>query len=100
MALYDVHQISKMEGFSHVIVLQSDFYDFLEGRLALPLFDDEAFQIDPVVNPLIEFDGQTFVLKAEFLGPFSKHRIGRKLGTVEDRHYEITRAIDRLMSGV
>jgi len=99
LAGYDVRGLAQARGFDCIVLVQSDFYDFIESRLAIPLFVDLSLQIDEIFNPVISVGERSLLLKTEFLGPFSAKRIGPVLGSLEDKSYEITRAIDRLMSG-
>ena len=66
MARFDVHQLTDSSSFDYVVVLQSDFYDYLEMRLVIPITSSHR-QLDPIVNPVIEFKGQSMLLKTEFM---------------------------------
>ncbi|MEL6567237.1 MAG: CcdB family protein [Pseudomonadota bacterium] len=99
MARYAVHDIAEAAGFDSVVLIQADFYDFIDSRLAIPLFHDLGLQIDDLINPVLEVEQKHLLLKTEFLGPFSAHRLGRKVATLDHKSYEIARAVDRLMTG-
>ncbi|MCI4643407.1 MAG: CcdB family protein [Hyphomonadaceae bacterium] len=98
MARFDVHRLTEPSSFDYVVILQSEFYDHLEIRLVVPIAANHR-QIDPIVNPTIEFDGRAMLLKTEFMATISQERLGRKLGDLSKYEYEISRAIDRLTTG-
>ena len=99
MARYDVHDVRGLNGAESLVVVQDAFYDFMESRLAIPLFSDLTLQIDDVINPAVGLKSRHLLLKTEFLGSVSAHRLGQTMGSLKDKHYEISRAIDRLMTG-
>lgn len=99
MPAYPVYQLQGDPEFELVVVIQSDFYDFLETRVVIPIRPQSPRQLDDFINPAIEFDGRAFVLLTERIGTLPKSALGHHRGNLESHGLEITRAIDRLMTG-
>ena len=99
MTAYPVHQLAGDVEFDLVVVIQSDFYDFIDTRVVIPIRPHSSSQLDEVINPTFELEGQTYVLLAERVGTIPKWALGRQRGNVKNHGLEITRAVDRLMSG-
>lgn len=85
--------------FNLVVVIQSDFYDFLDTRVVIPVRPHSPRQLDETVNPVFEVDGRPFVLLTERLATVPKSALGRQSGDLETHSLEISRAVDRLMTG-
>lgn len=99
MTAYPVHQLSGDVEFDLVVVIQSDFYDFIDTRVVIPIRPHSSSQLDEVINPTVDFAGRDFVLLAERVATVPKGALGRQHGDLKNHSLEISRAVDRLMSG-
>ena len=95
-----VFELTGVQTFNLVVVLQSDFYDFLETRMVIPISEDTDTRLDDIVNPLVQLEGRDYTLRTELLATISAMRLVRRRGELKNHSLEVTRAIDRLMTGV
>ncbi|MEL6663257.1 MAG: CcdB family protein [Pseudomonadota bacterium] len=99
MANYPVHQLIGDVEFDLVVVIQSDFYDFIDTRVVIPIRPQSSSHLDELINPTLEFDGRAHVLLAERTGTIPTTALGSRRGDLKRYSVEISRALDRLMTG-
>ena len=98
MAQYDVHALSKGR---LAIDCQSDLLSHLESRLVVPLVLKSAAP-EPArrLNPIFEIGGVDHVMLTQFAGAVDRRQLGDVVTSLADRSFEITDALDVLISGV
>jgi toxin CcdB len=52
------------------------------------------------LHPILEVEGQRYVILTEDLGSMPRNRLGRVVGSAESHHYEIIAALDMLFTGI
>ncbi len=99
MAQFDVFRPAS--GGELLLDCQSDLLRHLNTRFVVPLMPlDRAPTPAARLNPLIEIDGETLSMVTQFASSVPKGELRDSIGSVEDRHYDIVRAIDSLIGGV
>ncbi|MEO0816467.1 MAG: CcdB family protein [Pseudomonadota bacterium] len=99
MGNYPVHQLTGDVEFDLVVVIQSDFYDFIDTRVVIPLRPRSSSHLDELINPILEFEGHAHVLLTERIGTIPTTALGNSRGDLKGYSVEISRALDRLMTG-
>lgn len=64
-----------------------------------PLLAPSAFSVEPVLNPLIPFEGKDYALATEQLAAIPIAQLTGLGSTALDRDSDISRALDRLFFG-
>lgn len=97
MAQFDVHRI---DGWL-VLDCQSDLLSHIASRFVAPLVP-KADSPTPVrrLNPVFLIDGNEFVMVTQSAGAVRTQQLGPVLLSFADRSFEITDALDVLISGV
>lgn len=97
MAQFDVHRF----GDTLVIDCQSDLLDHVDSRFVVPLVARrEAPAPAPRLNPVFAIEGEGHVMLTEAAGAVSRRALGEVVATLANRSFEITGALDVLISGV
>ena len=97
MAQFDVHRF----GDGLVIDCQADLLNQLESRLVAPLIPcDVAPPPARRLNPVFELDGDDYVMVTQSAGAVRTRLLGPVVASLADRSFEITGAIDVLISGI
>ena len=97
MAQFDVHRLKDML----VVDCQSNLLDRLESRLVAPLLSKQiAPQTAQRLNPIFEIRGAEYVMLTQAAAAVPRHELGVVVASLADRSYEITGALDVLISGV
>lgn len=97
MAQFDVHDLAG----TLVIDCQSDLLARLESRLVVPLVPrSDAPQIAQRLNPVFEIGGQEFVMLTQAASAVRRRELGEVVLSLSPQSFEITGAIDVLISGV
>lgn len=97
MARFCVHRLP--DG-GHVLDCQSDLLDHLTTRFVVPLIPIEDVGTPMAkLNPIFDVDGQRLVMMTQFSGAVSARSLGKVVLSLEDRDYDISNALDMLMSG-
>jgi toxin CcdB len=98
MAQFDVHRLSKGR---LAIDCQSDLLSHLESRLVVPLVPKSAAPTPARrLNPIFEILGVDHVMLTQFSGAIDRRQLGDVVTSLTDRSFEITDALDVLISGV
>lgn len=99
MARNHVHRLKP----DQVLVLdvQADLLEGLNTRVVVPLLrQSEAPAPAKFLNPVFVFEGETFVMATQFLSAVSTTQLSDPVGSLDEHHLEITRALDLLFLGV
>ena len=97
MAQFDVHQL----GDTLVIDCQSDLLDQIGTRFVVPLAPDDFSAIAARrLNPSFEIEGATYFMVTQQAASVPRGELGSAVASLADRSFEITDAIDVLLSGV
>ena len=97
MAQFDVYRLGELL----VIDCQSNLLDRLESRLVAPLAPRlERPQAAQRLNPVFEIDGEEYVMLTQAAAAVRTQELGPIVTSFADRSFEITGAIDVLISGV
>jgi len=97
MAQFDVHRL----GGGLVIDCQSDLLGHLASRLVVPLvLRTDAPAPAHRLNPVFEIDGEDHVMMTESAAAVRRQLLGPRVASFADRSFEITGALDVLISGV
>ena len=98
MAQFDVHTLSKGR---LAIDCQSDLLSHLESRLVVPLVP-KGVAPRPArrLNPIFDIGGVEHVMLTQFAGAIDRRQLGEIVTSLADRSFEITDALDVLISGV
>lgn len=97
MAQFDVHRL----GQGLVIDCQSPLLDRLETRFVVPLVPvANAPKIAQRLNPAFRIDGEEYVMLTQAAAAIHRRELQVVVTSLADRSYEITGALDVLISGV
>lgn len=97
MAQFDVHQL----GSGLVVDCQSDLLAHLNTRIVVPLIPrDRAPTPAGRFNPVFAIDGADHVMDTQFTSAVERRELGAVVTSLADRSFEITDALDVLISGV
>jgi toxin CcdB len=98
MAQFDVHRLSKGR---LAIDCQSDLLSHLESRFVVPLVPKGAAPRPARrFNPMFDIGGVEHVMLTQFSGAVDRRQLGEIVVSLADRSFEITDALDVLISGV
>jgi len=97
MAQFDVHRL----GDALVLDCQSDLLSHIGSRLVVPLVrQTEAPTPANRLNPIFGIDGANYVMMTESAGAIQTRQLGPVIASLADRSFDITGALDVLISGV
>ena len=97
MAQFDVHRL----GDGLVIDCQADLLSHIDTRFVVPLVTRaEAGTIARRLNPVFLIDGEERVMLTPAASAVRERELGAVVASLADRSFEITDAIDVLISGV
>lgn len=97
VAQFDVHRL----GDRLIIDCQSDLLGQLDSRLVAPLVPvSVAPTIAQRLNPVFEIDDETYVMLTQAASAVRRRELGAVIGSLAERAFEITGALDVLISGV
>jgi toxin CcdB len=97
MAQFDVHRL----GDGLVLDCQSDLLSHIGSRLVVPLASDEfAGMAAHRLNPAFEIAGKTYFMVTQQAAAVPRSELGQIMASLAERSFEITDAIDVLISGV
>lgn len=97
MPQFDVHRFA--DGL--VIDCQSNLLEQIESRFVVPL----VLRVDlpnsaQRLNPAFDIDGATYVMLTQAAGAIRRRELGAIIASLTEHGFEITGAIDVLISGV
>lgn len=97
MAQFDVHRL----GSGLVIDCQADLLSHLNTRFVVPLIPrDAAPKPANRFNPMFLIEGTDHVMETQFASAVEHRDLGPIVTSLADRSFEITDALDVLISGV
>lgn len=98
MSCFDLY---RGQGYSdYLLDVQSDFVDFLETRMMIPLVSAAKLgQINPRLHSPVRIDGEIFYTITNLMGAVPVRSLGRPLGNLAEHSHDITTAIDFLLQG-
>jgi toxin CcdB len=81
--------------------VQSDLLEEMQSRVVIPLTKAAALTRKPVAHlmPVMEFEGETYVLMTPHLAAISRDDLGPPAGNLVERRDIIIAAMDFLLSG-
>ena len=97
MAQFDVHRLA--DGL--VIDCQSNLLAQIESRFVVPLVRvDEAPEVARRLNPIFDIAGERFAMLTQAASAVRRRELGGVVTSLADRSFEVTGALDVLISGV
>jgi toxin CcdB len=97
LAQYDVHRL----GSGLVIDCQSDLLSDLNTRVVVPLIPlERAPKPARRFNPVFSIDGAEHVMDTQFVSAVERRQLGAVVASVADSSFEMTDALDVLISGI
>ena len=104
MAQFDVYRNPNPNGRAaapYVVALQSDLLEQLPSRWVAPLKLSKSItsRLDGLM-PEVEIEGKKFTIFMYESGAVPAQALGSRISTLEDRRFELIRAIDILVSGI
>ena len=97
MAQFDVHRLAG----GLVLDCQSDLLNHIASRFVVPIIPKSEAPI-PVrrLNPVFQLEGEDYVMLTESSGAVGTRQLGPVVASLAHRSFEITDALDVLISGV
>jgi toxin CcdB len=85
-----------------IVDVQSRLLEDLATRVVIPLVPQAVAPRIPMktLNPVLAFNGATFVLMTQNMASIPVAEMGRSVGTLAVERDQIVRAIDALLSGI
>ncbi len=97
MAQFEVHRL----GSALVVDCQSDLLRQIDSRFVAPLVPrSNAPQVVRRLNPVFHIQGKEYVMLTQAAGAVRSRELGEVITSLAERSFEITNAIDVLVSGV
>jgi toxin CcdB len=88
--------------YPYLVDIQSDLMSDLHTRMVAPLAKAPALTKRPIkeLTPLVELDGQKFVVLIPQMAGISRADLGAVVGSLLDHRNEIVAAVDFLITGI
>ena len=97
MAQFDVHRLDD----ALVVDCQSDLLSHIETRFVVPLAPERfGAMAARRLNPAFEIDGETYIFVTQQAASVPRSVLGEPIASLAHRSFEITDAIDVLLSGI
>jgi toxin CcdB len=97
VAQFDVHRLN--DGL--VVNCQWDLLDQIDSRFVVPLIPRAAApRLAERLNPVFEISGEEYVMLTQAAAAVRLRELGVVVGSLADRSFEVTGALDVLLSGV
>ena len=97
MPQFDVHRLGKRL----VLDCQSDLLAHLNTRVVVPLIPSEEAPLAALrFNPTFMIEGQSCVMDTQFVSSVERRHLGAIVCSLRHHSFEITDALDILISGV
>lgn len=97
MAQFDVFRLA--DGML-VVDLQTDLIGIEGSRIVAPLRAQGSHAAFPGLTPVVEIDGQAWIVRVQELAAVPGHDLKSRVGTLESMRDELKRALDILIDGV
>lgn len=101
MPRFDVFPF-RSDDITHVVDVQANLLSDLESRVVLPLIPltKAKNEVVPRLKPVINIQGEDYVLMTTDIGVISTKSLGEPVGNLSDSfEYEIINAVDFLFQG-
>ena len=99
MPRLDVYRVPVHRRRMLVVDVQANFLDHLESRVVVPLLSTTGALGIAGVNPICEFEGETYFLQTQEIAVMTRRVLSKSLGSLAEYRDEITRALDTLFLG-
>jgi toxin CcdB len=97
VAQFDVHRFAN----GLVVDCQSDLLDQIDSRFVVPLVkQSDAPKVAQRLNPTFEIGGGSYVMLTQAASAVRRRELGPIVGSLAARAFEVTGALDVLVSGV
>ena len=97
MAQFDVHRLAS----GLVVDCQSSLLEAIDSRFVVPLVPVEgAPKAAQRLNPVFSIAGVTYVMLTQAAGAVRRNELGPMVTSLSEQSFEITGALDVLISGV
>ncbi len=97
MAQFEVYRL----GSALVVDCQSDLLSQIDSRFVAPLVPrSDAPPAVSGLNPVLKIRGEDYVMLTQSAGAVRRRELGEVIASLAERSFEITNAIDVLVSGV
>jgi toxin CcdB len=84
-----------------VVNCQSDLLDRIDSRFVVPLVPQALVpKVAQRLNPVFKIDGKDYVMLTQAAAAVRRRELGDVVASLADRAFEITGALDVLVSGV
>lgn len=98
MAQFDVHYFGSG---ALVVDCQADLLAQLDSRFVAPLVPEtNAPRVAARLNPIFDIDGKRYVLLTQAAAAVRARELGEVVASLADRSFDVTGALDVLISGV
>lgn len=100
MRQYSVHKISRRRYSPYALILQSPSLYDLETVIVAPVRPSPGIKPITVIQIRLEIDGEYYIAELDKLSAIIKSDIGDERAYLPDIHYDVSKALDRLFSGI
>lgn len=97
MAQFDVY---RLRGGQLVVDLQTDLIGIDASRIVAPLRDAGRYAAFPGLTPVIDFDGQSWIVRVQELAAVPGAELGTQVGSLAEHRDALKRGLDILIDGV
>lgn len=101
MARFDVYMRRESTNPPFLLSVQSDYHRHLHTCVVVPLMPEKAARPRQITRlmPTLEVDGKAYIMETPEIAAVPLSKLGKKIGSLDNYHYEITSAVDFLMQG-
>ena len=97
MAQFDVHRLAS----GIVVDCQSSLLEAIDSRFVVPLVPAESALVAAQrLNPVFQIDGASYVMLTQAAGAVRRRELGPVVTSLSEHSFEITGALDVLITGV
>ncbi len=105
MAQFSVHKNKNPKTrstYPYLVDIQSDLLSGLSTRAVVPLIKHAGLARKPMKNltPVVDVDGQSFVMLVPQLAGIAAGELGPVVGTIAGKRTEVIAALDFLITGI
>ena len=100
MARFDVYK-NKRGNPPLLCQIQATYHDHFDSRVVIPMqpFRQAAKEFKAALTPRVMIDEGEYLLMTADMATVSVKHLGKKVGSLEKYHYDITSAVDFLFQG-
>jgi toxin CcdB len=97
MARFDVYKTRKGQ---ILVDCQADLLSHLDSRFVVPMIEtDRGLQVVGRLNPTFDIEGKPFIFFAQYATSMPNNQLGTCIGSLAEKDYEISIALDMLLIG-